>query len=94
MICPHCDFDGPRMALHRHLAQAHLDLVTTEHDDETGKMRYVVGCPLCGLRYQHAVKPRYRDPAFLEEFKAEIALVAFDQLLYHLVDNHSENNQT
>ncbi len=77
------------MKLHRHLGEVHLDLVITEHDEETDKMRYVVGCPLCGLKYQHAVKPRYKDPHFLEEYKAEIALVAFDQLLYHLEEKHS-----
>ena len=90
MKCPHCDFADTRMKLHRHLAEAHLDLVMTEHDEATGKMKYIVGCPTCGLKYQHAVKPRYKDPRFLEEFKAEIALVAFDQLLYHLEDKHSE----
>ena len=88
MNCPHCDFAGPRMKLHRHLGEAHLDLVATEHDEATGKMRYLVVCPTCGLKYQHAVKPRYRDRRFLEEFKTEIALVAFDQLLYHLEEKH------
>jgi hypothetical protein len=88
MNCPHCDFSDTRMKLHRHLAEAHLDQVATEYDEATGKMRYVVGCPVCGLKYQHAVKPRYRDPRFLDEFKSEIALVAFDQLLYHLEDKH------
>jgi transcription elongation factor Elf1 len=86
--CPHCDFEAARMKLHRHLVEAHLDRVTTEHDAATGKMRYVVACPVCGLKYQHAVKPRYKDPRFLDEFKAEIALVAFDQLLYHLEEQH------
>lgn len=88
MNCPHCDFASPRMKLHRHLGEAHLDLVATEHDEATGKMKYILNCPLCGLKYQHAVKPRYRDPRFLEEYKAEIALVAFDQLLYHLEEKH------
>jgi hypothetical protein len=88
--CPYCDFAGPRMKLHQHLGAAHLALVTTESDEATGKMRYIVGCPICGLKYQHAVKPRYRDPRFLEEFKAEIALVAFDQLLYHLEEKHPQ----
>jgi hypothetical protein len=76
------------MQLHRHLGETHLDQVTTEADEATGKMRYVIACPTCGLKYQHAVKPRYRDPRFLEEYKAEIALVAFDQLLYHLEEKH------
>ncbi len=78
------------MKLHRHLRDGHLDLVTTELDETTGKMKYIVGCPVCGLKYQHAVKPRYKDPRFLEEYKSEIALVAFDQLLYHLEEKHSE----
>jgi predicted RNA-binding Zn-ribbon protein involved in translation (DUF1610 family) len=90
MKCPHCGFEGPRMKLHRHLAEAHLERVTTEHDETTGKMRYVIGCPVCGLKYRHAVKPRYKDPRFLDEYKAEIALVAFDQLLYHLEEKHPE----
>lgn len=90
MNCPQCDFSATRMQLHRHLAEAHLDQVMMEHDDATGKMRYIVACPVCGLKYQHAIKPRYKDPRFLEEFKAEIALVAFDQLLYHLEETHAE----
>ena len=89
MKCPYCDFADSRRKLHRHLGEAHLDLVTMEREEETGKMRYIVGCPMCGLRYQHKVKPRYKDPRFLEEYKAEIALVAFDQLLYHLEEKHS-----
>jgi len=92
MNCPHCSFSAPRMKLHRHLAEAHLDLVATEHDEATGKMKYVITCPVCGLKYQHAVKPRYKDPRFLDEYKAEIALVAFDQLLYHLQEKHPEEN--
>ncbi len=91
MKCPHCDFSDSRMKVHRHLGQAHLDQVTTEHDPATGKMRYVVNCPFCGLKYQHAIKPRYRDPRFLEEYKSEIALVAFDQLLYHVEEKHPES---
>lgn len=94
MQCPFCSFSAPRMKLHRHLAEAHLDRVATEHDEASGKMRYVIGCPVCGLKYQHAVKPRYRDPVFLEEYKAEIALVAFDQLLYHMDEKHTAENQT
>ncbi len=90
MKCPHCDFNDTRMKLHRHLRDVHLDLVTTEQDEATGKMKYIVGCPVCGLKYQHAVKPRYKDPRFLEEYKSEIALVAFDQLLYHLEDKHPQ----
>ncbi|MCC7360655.1 MAG: hypothetical protein IT317_14335 [Anaerolineales bacterium] len=88
MNCPFCDFADLRMRVHRHLLETHLDRVVTEHDEATGKMKYVIACPVCGLRYQHAVKPRYRDAGFLDEFKGEIGLVAFDQLLYHLDEQH------
>jgi hypothetical protein len=74
--------------IHAHLVDSHTDLVVTEVDAETGKMRYIISCPFCPLKYQHAIKPRYRDPAFLEEFKREIALVAFDQFLYHVAKDH------
>ncbi len=76
------------MATHRHLHDAHLELVETQYDDEAGKMYYLVPCPFCGLKYRHLVKPRRRDPRFLEEFKSEIAMVAFDQLLYHVLQKH------
>jgi hypothetical protein len=76
------------MATHRHLHDAHLELVETQYDDEAGKMYYLVPCPFCGLKYRHLVKPRRRDPQFLEEFKSEIAMVAFDQLLYHVLQKH------
>jgi hypothetical protein len=81
------------MQVHRHLLEAHLDQVTTEHDQASGKMKYVIACPVCGLRYQHVVKPRYRDPRFLDEYKSEIGLVAFDQLLYHLEERHPAEAQ-
>lgn len=88
MNCPYCGVNDVRMKLHRHLLETHLDRVSTEHDEATGKMKYVIACPVCDLRYQHAVKPRYHDPRFLDEYKREIGLVAFDQLLYHLEERH------
>jgi hypothetical protein len=76
------------MATHHHLLEAHMEMVETQYDDEAGKMHYLVPCPFCGLKYRHLVKPRRRDPRFLEEFKSEIAMVAFDQLLYHVLQKH------
>lgn len=88
MKCPYCDHIGGLNATHRHMIDMHLDLVRTERDEDSGKMQYVVPCPICGLSYRHKVKPRNRNPRFLEEFKLEIALVAFDQLLYHILQKH------
>lgn len=86
--CPYCDTVGGLMETHRHLADVHLDRVATERDEATDKMQVTVSCPFCELKYQRQVKPRSRNPRFLEEFKAEIALVAFDQMLYHLLEEH------
>lgn len=88
MKCPYCDEVGGLMATHRHMVDVHLAMVETRHEAEEGKMYYLVPCPFCGLKYRHPVKPRRHDPAFLEEFKAEIAMVAFDQLLYHVLQKH------
>jgi len=88
MKCPYCDQVGGLMATHRHLIDVHLEMVETQYDEEAAKMYYLVPCPFCGLKYRHPVKPRRRDTHFLEEFKSEIAMVAFDQLLYHLLQQH------
>jgi hypothetical protein len=88
MKCPYCDAIGGLVATHRHMLVTHLDLVTTARDDASGKMEYALACPFCGLGYRRELRPRNRNPRFLEEFKAEIALVAFDQLLYHLLQEH------
>lgn len=88
MKCPYCDATDGLMATHRHMVDAHVELVTTERDEETGKMQYTVPCPFCQVTYSHRVKPRSRNPRFLEEFKSEIAMVAFDQILYHIIEKH------
>ena len=88
--CVFCEMTAGINDIHAHMVEAHTDQVTTEFDEETEKMRYIIQCPLCDLKYQHRIKPRYRNPAFLEEYKREIALVAFDQLLYHLAQAHGE----
>lgn len=88
MKCPYCDTVGGLTATHRHLLEAHLEMVATERNEETNQMQYKVTCPFCEDMYQRQVKPRSRNPHFLEEFKTEIALVAFDQMLYHILEKH------
>jgi len=88
MGCPWCEFSGEPRALHAHLGEAHEDGVRFE---ERGSSRwYVVTCPVCGDGYEHLVKPRSRDPRFVEEFQHEIRLVAFDMLVNHLIAEHEE----
>jgi hypothetical protein len=47
-------------------------------------MYYRVKCPKCEYVVLQTVRPRSTDQQFLQEYRAEIALVAFDLLLYHL----------
>lgn len=88
MKCPYCDHLGGLMATHRHLLETHLDMVTTERDEKQHQLYYLVPCPFCGLKYRHKIKPRNRNPKFVAVFKKEIAMVAFDQLLYHILQKH------
>lgn len=87
MTCPYCDFQGPWRRLHAHLAAQHAEMVVLENEEDGGRMAYRVTCPICGLGYQHPVKPR-GDQSFLEEYRKEICLVAFDMLLAHLAGEH------
>lgn len=87
MRCPYCAFAGDRRELHRHLVEQHSTLVVA-HRGEGERMFYEITCPHCDFRFTQRVKPRWKDPGFLEEFRREIALVAFDQLLYHLEGVH------
>lgn len=88
MKCPYCDAIGGLAVTHRHMLDAHLEMVTTEREDETNRMHYRVACPFCEEMYQRQVKPRSSNSRFLDEFRAEIALVAFDQMLYHILEKH------
>lgn len=87
MTCAFCEFAGHRRAVHAHLAESHANQVRTRVEEESGRMFFEVACPKCGKKVENRVKPRWRDPEFLEEFAAEIRLVAFDLLLYHLEEH-------
>jgi hypothetical protein len=88
MKCPYCGFTAPRRALHQHATELHASEVKTTVDEEAGQLFYDLQCPFCPQSLRKQVKPRGKDPAFLEEFAREIRLVAFDLLLYHLEDAH------
>lgn len=89
MTCGFCVFEGGRRELHAHLATDHADRVATRVEEESGRMFYVLSCPKCDRKIENRVKPRWRDPDFLEEFSREIRLVAFDLLLYHLEEHEA-----
>lgn len=88
MRCPLCEYEGPRGELHAHLVEAHPDGVETWKVG-SGRMRYQVTCPLCGVSHEARVKPRSTDPNFLTTFAREIRMVAFDMLLNHLQAEHT-----
>ncbi|MFQ5922073.1 MAG: hypothetical protein ACE5M4_04450 [Anaerolineales bacterium] len=87
MKCPYCQETGGLTEMHHHLGQAHPDTVGMRRSDD-GVQTYIVSCPFCGFEHVRPVNPRGRNPRFMEEYRAEIALVAFDQLLYHLLQEH------
>ena len=89
MKCPYCPLDAPRRALHAHVVDAHASEVKTTVDEAEGRLFYDLACPFCPQSLRKQVKPRARDPAFLEEFAREIRLVAFDLLLHHIEADHA-----
>lgn len=85
MRCPFCATEGHRRAIHAHLAAEHGEKVVTTD----GPVRWMeLACPDCDHRMKRIVKPRGRDPGFMEEHAREIRLVAFDQLLLHIETAH------
>ena len=88
MNCPFCSFEAPPRGLHAHLGEQHPDAVVFE--DKGGRSFYSLTCPICGDGYEREIKPRGRDPGFVDEFSAQIRLVAMDMLVNHLMGEHEE----
>ena len=88
MHCPFCTFEGPPRTLHAHLGEQHGNAVRFE--ERGGRSFYALTCPLCGDGYEREIKPRGRDPGFVDEFSAQIRLVALDMLVNHLIGEHEE----
>jgi len=86
--CPFCPFEGSPRGLHAHLGEQHSEAVRFE--DKGGRSFYALTCPICGDGYEREIKPRGRDPGFVDEFSAQIRLVAFDMLVNHLMGEHEE----
>jgi hypothetical protein len=86
MQCPWCAVEHSPRELHAHLAGEHPDAVA--FTESGGRSFYGITCPVCGDGYTHEIKPRGREPGFVAEFRAQIALVAFDMLVNHLLVEH------
>ena len=59
-------------------------MIHTDFEESRARMFYRIECPKCALKIEKTIKPRGKDPGFLEEFDREIKLVAFDMLLNHM----------
>ena len=88
MNCPFCAFEGSPRILHAHLGEQHPEAIRFE--EKGGRSFYALDCPICGDGYEREIKPRGRDPGFVDEFSAQIRLVAFDMLVNHLLGEHEE----
>ena len=88
MHCPFCSFDGPPRSLHAHLGDQHADAVRFE--ERGGRSFYALACPICGDGYEREIKPRGRDPGFVDEFSTQIRMVALDMLVNHLMGEHED----
>ena len=81
------------MATHAHLGRDHTDEVRTFRDVARDNLMFALDCPFCDEGMERVANPRGREVDFLDEFRREIALVAFDLLLYHLQASHAERVQ-
>lgn len=90
MNCPYCRLEGTRMATHAHLWDGHPETVRMFRDETKGTLKFALDCPFCDEGLERVANPRGREEDFLAEFQREIALVAFDLLLYHLHASHAE----
>ena len=86
--CPYCDFSGPRMSVHAHLAETHGDELGWRKDERLGFTYCIVTCPLCGASHAQIVRKARKNPEFVQEYEHHIRLVVFDLLLYHLQGEH------
>jgi hypothetical protein len=68
--------------------EEHEELVHMGFEEDRARMFYRIDCPECALKIEKTVKPRMKDPGFLQEFEREIKLVAFDMLLNHMEALH------
>lgn len=89
MRCVYCTADLPRPELHAHLVDDHVDEVKTWKTG-AGRRFYQLKCPQCDEELMHEIKPRLRDPTYLEEYAREIRVVAFDLFLHHRSAAHEE----
>lgn len=90
--CPYCEHDDDRLGLHGHLVEDHderleADVVPAE---EGNKVVFSLTCPECDAERFSKEIPRIQGDGerLVDVYREELSMVAFDQLLYHLEDDH------
>jgi hypothetical protein len=78
------------METHAHLWDGHPEQVRMFRDEHKDALKFALDCPFCEEGLERVANPRGRETEFLEEFRREIALVAFDLLLFHLQASHAD----
>lgn len=88
--CPYCDASDDRLGLHGHLVDEHVDRLQTEVADDGGSIVFGLPCPECEEEgfAKEIKRPKGDADRVADLYRDEISMIAFDQLLYHLEEEH------
>jgi hypothetical protein len=88
--CPYCEESDDRLGLHGHLVEAHLDRFQTAIPDSNDAIHFGLPCPECAEEsFSKTIqRPRADASRVRDTYRDELAMIAFDQLLYHLEEAH------
>lgn len=90
--CAYCDFEGGRLELHGHVVEEHADQLETGVREKSGEssIYFALPCPECDdEQFSREIhRGRGDDRRAIELYRDEVAMIAFDQLLYHLEEEH------
>ena len=88
--CPYCDETDDRLGLHGHLVDAHADRLRTDVADDLASIVFALPCPECDAESftKEIKRPKGDADRVVDLYRDELSMIAFDQLLYHLEDDH------
>ena len=88
--CPYCEASDDRLGLHGHLVDDHVDRLQTEVAEDGGSIVFGLPCPECEEEgfAKEIKRPKGDADRVADLYRDEISMIAFDQLLYHLEEEH------
>ncbi len=88
--CPYCEERADRLDLHGHLVDDHGDRLQTVVAEDRESIQFALPCPECDEEgFSKEIKrPKGDADRVVDLYRDEISMIAFDQLLYHLEDDH------